>query len=133
MPLIKKSQNSNGDPNPKDEQLKIAKMKANFARAVASGNKAAIRMTMPNPPSLKFKDEEGVMSEGTHYMAQMGNYVVPMIQEGKDGKLFYNKNPSEEDKEAIKFDTEEEAIFFAKNYKRIAPMMKGAKFLKKSN
>lgn len=108
--------------------MMTAKMKANFARAVASGNKAAIRMTMPNPPSLKFKDEEGVMSEGTHYMAQMGNYVVPMIQEGKDGKLFYNKNPSEKDKEAIKFDTEEEAIYFAQNYKRIAPMMKSSKF-----
>ena len=133
MPLIKKSQNSNGDPNPKDEQLKIAKMKAVLARAVASGNKAALRMAQLNPQDLVFKDEEGKMVRGTHYMASMGNYAVPFIQEGPDGKLFYNKNASPKDKEAIRFDTEEEAAFFAENYKRIAPMMKGAKFLKKSN
>jgi hypothetical protein len=110
------------------DRMMMAKMKVALANAYSSGNKAAIRMTMPNPKSIMFKDEDGFMGEGTHYMTSMGNYVVPMIQEGPDGKLFYNKNASPEDPEAIRFDTPEEAEYFAKNYKKIAPMMKSAKF-----
>jgi hypothetical protein len=128
MPLIKKS----NEPNGSSDDIKIAKIKATIARAAAMGNKSAIRMTMPNPPSLIFKDEEGFMSEGTHYMASMGNYAVPFIQQGKDGKLFYNKNASPNDAEAIQFDNEEDARYFAENYKKIAPMMRSSKFLKKS-
>jgi hypothetical protein len=128
MPVIKKSNKPNGS----SDDIKIAKMKSVLARAAAMGNKSAIRMTMPNPKSIMFKDEEGFMGEGTHYMTQMGNYAVPMIQEGPDGKLFYNKNASPNDAEAIRFDNEEDARYFSENYKKIAPMMKSSKFLKKS-
>ena len=130
MPLKKKNQQEQSTTS-NDDDLKIAKVKATLARAAAMGNKAAIRMTMPNPKSMIFKTDEGDMGKGTHYVATFGNYVVPILQEGEDGKMFYNKNASPRDKEAIKFDTEEDAAYFAKNYKRVAPMMRESRFLKK--
>jgi hypothetical protein len=127
MPEDKDKKTTNGGA---PDNVRLAKMKATLARAAAMGNKAAIRMTKPSPDNLAFKEWDGMMGKGTHYMASMGRFAVPFIQEGKDGKLFFNKNASPDDKEAIQFDSEEDAQYFAEHYKEIAPMMKSSQIQK---
>ena len=125
MPLIKKKNND-------DDNLKKAKMKAKMAIEAHFGNKSAQRMVSANPKTTSFKDDEGYIGKGTHYMAYMGNYAVPILQENKNGNLAYNKNASPLDKEAIRFDTEEDAAYFAENYKKVAPMMRQQEYIDKA-
>jgi len=94
--------------------------KSTIARENAFGNDAAKRMVKPTINPYDF----GNGDFGTHYMSSMGNYAVPSIQKGADGNLFMNENASPYDKEAIRFNNDDEAEWFAKNYKSISPAFK---------
>jgi len=113
-PMMKKG----GEPTP----LELAKIKAKIALESHFGNPAARRMTTPYPQSLVFKEQDGKIGRGTHYVYNQDNFVVPEIQEGSDGKLFYNQNTSPYDREAMRFNTPEDAAAFAQYYKNVAPM-----------
>jgi len=93
-------------------------MKGRIATAAHFGNPAAQRMVSPNPK--KGMTPEG---EGTHYMASMGEYVVPFLQDKGGNRLEYNENPAP-GREDMKFNSPEEAAYFAEHYKEVAPMMK---------
>jgi hypothetical protein len=98
-----------------------AMMKARMAIENEFGNPAAQRMVSPNPKTGL--NPEGV---GTHYMTSMDEYAVPLLQDKGGKELEYNENPRPS-KEDIRFRTPEEAQYFAKHYKDVAPMMKGFK------
>ena len=93
-------------------------MKGAIAREAHFGNPAAQRMVSPNPKTGM--THEG---QGTHYMGSYGKYAIPKLQDtGQDSLQYYpNKPPL---KEAIKFNSEREAEYFAENYKDVAPMMR---------
>jgi hypothetical protein len=59
--------------------------------------------------------------EGTHYMQSMDNYAVPLLQDLGEEELTYIENPSP-GPEDIRFNSPEEAEYFAKHYKDVAPM-----------
>lgn len=103
--------------------LEDAKMKASMALAAQFGNTSAQRMTMYNPPTAVFKDKNGNMARGTHYMSSMDNSAVPMLQM-VNGKLQYKSNANPNDAEAMNFNSAEDAQYFAEHYKNVAPMMK---------
>jgi hypothetical protein len=94
--------------------------KSTIARENAFGNDAAKRMVKPTINPYDF----GNGDFGTHYMSSMGNYAVPSIQKGADGNLFMNENASPYDKEAIRFNYDNEAEWFAKNYKSVSPALR---------
>ena len=103
-----------------------AMMKARLAYANQFGNPAAERMINIPDELYEFTGEEpnaGVPSgnTGTHFMGSVDNYAVPWIQEGPDG-LFYNQNAGPEDLEAIRFDSDEDANYFAEHYKEVSPV-----------
>jgi len=104
-------------PESNEEYLRLAG-KAAIGREYAMGNPSVKRMIQPVNNTYKFDDG----NEGTHYMSSMDNYAVPFIQEGSDRNLFMNENANPSDREAIKFNTAEEAEWFAnENYKSIKP------------
>jgi hypothetical protein len=95
-------------------------------------NPAAKRMTSLYPKEYKFTGDEMFYDEkvnvpagatGTHYTTGDANVMFPIIQENKEGNLFFNRYASPMDKEAMRFETPEEASYFGENYKNIAPMM----------
>lgn len=94
-------------------------MKARMALANEFGNNAAKRMVSSNPKTGM--TPEGI---GTHYMTSIDNYAVPLLQDLGQKSLTYVKNPTFNPKEDIKFERPEDAEYFAKNYKDVAPMMK---------
>jgi hypothetical protein len=92
-----------------------AMMKARLAYAQMHGNPAAQRMVVAPDQPYDF----GNGMTGTHYMASMDEYAVPQIQE-QNGVLElgdYSPNSNE----AIRFDTPEDAEYFAENYKQVSP------------
>lgn len=93
-------------------------MKGTIAREAHFGNPAAQRMISSNPKTGMTPE-----GQGTHYMGSYGKYAIPKLQDtGQDSLQYYpNKPPL---KEAIKFNTEKEAEYFAENYKDVAPMMR---------
>lgn len=108
-----------------------AMMKARLAYANEFGNPSAKRMVVAPDQPYVYTGEEydkdfdrpaGVPagSIGTHYMAEFDNYAVPFIQQGPKG-LYFNESPSISDKEAIRFDSPEDASYFAQHYKEVAP------------
>lgn len=101
------------DPNPGMTGM----MKARIALDSHFGNPAAQRMTSPNPKT-------GMTPEGlgTHYMASMDEYAVPLLQDKGGKNLEYNENPNPSS-EDMKFNSAEDAEYFAKHYKEVAPMM----------
>lgn len=113
-----------GDTNPGMTGM----MKARMALANEFGNKAAERMVSPNPNTYVFTGKENTPTNekagniGTHYIGSYGNIVRPSIQE-INGKMEYTGFPSERTNEDIKFETPEDAEYFAEHYKEIAPMM----------
>ena len=119
-----KAQDGGEEPS----SLELAKIKAKMALESHFGNPSARRMTTPYPQDLVFKldagPDKGKMGRGTHWMYNEGNYAVPIIQEGTNGKLFFNKNASPSDREAMRFDSPEDAASFAEYYKYVAPMMR---------
>jgi len=86
-----------------------------MAIAAELGNPAAKRMLSPNPKTGMTPE-----GEGTHYMASMGKYAVPLLQDKGGPELEYNENPKPSS-EDIKFNTPEEAEYFAENYKKHVP------------
>lgn len=115
------------------ESLNKAKMRSKMALASAFGNPSAKRMTSAFPSTYRFTGNEMIDGKpagvrpgesGTHFMSSMGEYAVPYIQEGPNGKLRFNSNASFRDKEAIRFDNSEDAMYFAEHYKEVAPMMR---------
>jgi hypothetical protein len=90
-------------------------MKARLAYANEFGNPAAKRMI--NLPDNPYQFDNG--DTGTHYMASMDNYAVPQIQD-EDGQLMLGDYGPESD-EAMRFESDEDADYFAKNYKNVSP------------
>lgn len=108
-----------------------AMMKARLAYAQMHGNSAAQRMVVaPDQPYVYTGEEYDrdwnmpvgtpAGATGTHYMASFGNYAVPFIQQGPNG-LYFNELPSIRDREAIRFDNEEDAQYFGGHYKEVTP------------
>ena len=108
-----------------------AMMKARLAYADMHGNPAAQRMVVAQDQPYEYTGDEydqlwgqPVGAEpgmiGTHYMASFGNYAVPFIQQGPNG-LYFNEAPSVRDREAIRFDNEDDAQYFGEHYKEVTP------------
>lgn len=93
----------------------MAMMKAKLAYAQMHGNPAAQRMI--NIPDNPYIFDNGDM--GTHYMASMDNYAVPQIQDENGELVLGDYGP--ESNEAMRFDTPEDAEYFAENYKSVSP------------
>lgn len=99
------------------EKLDAARgmMKARLAYAYMHGNPAAQRMVVA--PDQPYEFDNGMT--GTHYMASMDDYAVPQIQD-VDGQLMLG-DYGPESEEAIKFDSPEDAEYFAEHYKEVSP------------
>jgi hypothetical protein len=116
---------------------KTGMMKAAIALNDAFGNPSANRMVQAYPDEYTFKGDELPFWEqqyqpkegekGTHFMSSQGNYAVPFVQKGKDGNLKYNSNANPSDEESMRFNSEEDASYFAEHYKEVAPMMRNYK------
>lgn len=113
-------------------KMSDSEMKAKIALQSALGNKSAQRMTQLYPENYTYTGQErdaffnqpiGVPAgeKGTHFMASMGNYAVPFIQQGENG-LYFNENANPSNAEAIPFENPEQALYFSENYKKFAPM-----------
>jgi hypothetical protein len=90
-------------------------MKARLAYANEFGNPAAKRMI--NIPDNPYQFDNG--DTGTHYMASYDNYAVPQIQDENGVLQLGDYGP--ESNEAIRFDSDEDANYFAENYKDVSP------------
>ena len=90
-------------------------MKARLAYANEFGNPAAQRMI--NLPDNPYQFENG--DTGTHYMASMDNYAVPQIQDENGQLMLGDYGP--ESNEAMRFDSDEDANYFAEHYKDVSP------------
>ncbi|NBU05566.1 MAG: hypothetical protein EBT39_04370, partial [Sphingobacteriia bacterium] len=90
-------------------------MKARLAYANEFGNPAAERMI--NLPDNPYQFDNGDI--GSHYMASMDNYAVPQIQDENGVLQLGDYGP--ESNEAIRFDSDEDANYFAENYKDVSP------------
>ena len=90
-------------------------MKARLAYANEFGNPAAERMI--NLPDNPYQFDNG--DTGSHYMASMDNYAVPQIQDENGVLVLGDYGP--ESNEAIRFDSDEDANYFAENYKDVSP------------
>jgi len=90
-------------------------IKAKLAYEYQRGNKAVLRMMSGTDQPYQFEDG----NTGTHYMASMDNFAVPLIQDENGNLVLGDYGP--ESQEAIKFDSEEDAAYFAENYKHFAP------------
>lgn len=101
-----------------------AVIKARMALDSHFGNPTARRMTNYDTRKYTFKNGE----VGNVYVGSYDNYVTPQIQD-VDGKLQFidgpwsEKNWKRSEAQSMKFETPEQAEYFAKNYKRFAPMM----------
>jgi hypothetical protein len=92
-----------------------AMMKARLAYANEFGNPSAERMI--NIPDQPYEFDNG--DTGTHYMASMDNYAVPQIQSVNGVLQIGNYGP--ESTEAMRFNSDEDANYFAENYKDVSP------------
>jgi hypothetical protein len=90
-------------------------MKARLAYANEFGNPAAKRMI--NLPDNPYQFDNGDI--GTHYMASYDNYAVPQIQDENGELVLGDYGP--ESNEAIRFDSDEDANYFAEHYKDVSP------------
>jgi hypothetical protein len=124
-----------------DTEWRNGMMRGRMATADAMGNTAAHRMVQNYPPTYTFTGREQMPSwgeqqgppagaTGTHFLSSMGDYAVPFIQEGKNGKLKYKPNASFRDKEAMRFNNDGDAEYFANHYKEVAPMMREQEYQK---
>jgi hypothetical protein len=92
-----------------------AMMKARLAYANEFGNPAAQRMI--NIPDNPYDFGNG--NTGTHYMASMDNYAVPQIQDENGQLTLGDYGP--DSNEAMRFETPEDAEYFAEHYKEVSP------------
>lgn len=116
---VNDSHNEEGEYNiPLPEHLQDytnGMMKSKLAYANEFGNPAAKRMiTLPDNP---YQFDSG--DTGTHYMASMDNYAVPQIQDENGELMLGDYGP--DSKEAIRFDSDEDARYFAEHYKDVSP------------
>jgi hypothetical protein len=122
---VNDSHNEEGEYNiPLPEHLRNytnAVMKSKLAYANEFGNPAAKRMINLSDNPYQFDNGD----TGTHYMASMDNYAVPQIQD-ENGQLMLGDYGPESD-EAIRFDSDEDANYFAEHYKDVAPGFINAK------
>jgi hypothetical protein len=98
-----------------EQEAMNAMMKARLAYANEFGNPSAQRMI--NIPDQPYEFDNG--DTGTHYMASMDNYVVPQIQSVNGVLQIGDYGP--ESTEAMRFDSDEDANYFAENYKDVSP------------
>lgn len=117
--------------NNMSEPVLTGMMKARMAIASQFGNTSAQRMTSVSPKTYQFTGNEQINGEyigvpqgevGTHFMSSMGEFAVPFIQE-RDNKMQFVSNPRYNDPESMRFESPEDAQYFAEHYKDIAPMM----------
>ena len=112
---------NNGDINDgiitKDDiyNANVTMMKSRLAYANEFGNPAAKRMI--NIPDNPYEFDNG--DTGTHYMASYDNYAVPQIQDENGVLQLGDYGP--ESNEAIRFDSDEDANYFAEHYKDVSP------------
>lgn len=117
----KSKKNKVFDPNAKyyqvggDTDAMTGMMKARLAYANEFGNPAAQRMI--NLPDNPYQFDNG--NTGTHYMASMDNYAVPQIQDENGQLMLGDYGP--ESNEAMRFDSDEDAAYFAEHYKDVSP------------
>jgi hypothetical protein len=91
-------------------------MKSKIGMGNVFGNPAIKRMSQAMPKTGM--TPEGI---GTHYMGSMDNYAVPLLQDF-GGEELTLVNPNTRSREAIRFNSPEEAEYFAEHYKEVAPM-----------
>jgi hypothetical protein len=92
-----------------------AMMKARLAYAYMHSNPAAQRMVVAPDQPYDFGDG----NTGTHYMASMDEYAVPLIQDVNGQLMLGDFGP--ESAEAMRFDKPDDAQYFAEHYKEITP------------
>jgi hypothetical protein len=101
-------------------------MKARLALDSHFGNPTARRMTNYDTRNYKFDDG----SVGNVYVSSYDNLVTPHIQLDENNNLIYvddvwsDNNKERSYQQSMKFEREEDAEYFGKNYKRVAPMKK---------
>ena len=91
-------------------------MKSKIGMGNAFGHPAIKRMSQAMPKTGM--TPEGI---GTHYMNSVDNYAVPELQDLGEEELTL-VDPDSRSKEAIRFNSPEEANYFAEHYKEVAPM-----------
>jgi hypothetical protein len=111
---IKGKANANFQDGGKTDAM-TGMMKARLAYANEFGNPAAKRMI--NIPDNPYQFDNGDI--GTHYMASYDNYAVPQIQDENGELVLGDYGP--ESNEAIRFDSDEDANYFAEHYKDVSP------------
>ena len=100
---------------PRVSALSDAEMSLKIIKEANAGNPAARRMRADYGQRTVLKGET---DPSTHFMASIDKYAVPLVQEDYiGGPLNYNENPAPS-KADFKFDTPEQAEYFAKNYKK---------------
>jgi uncharacterized membrane protein (UPF0127 family) len=102
-------------PGPRVPEMSDAEMSLKIIQEANAGNPAARRMRSDYGQRMLLPGET---DPSTHYMASFDNYAVPTVQEDYiGGPLSYNPNPAPS-KADFRFDTPEQAAYFAKNYKQ---------------
>lgn len=102
-------------PGPRVPTMSDAEMSLKILQEANAGNPAARRMRSDYGQRMFLPGET---NPSTHYMASFDNYAVPTVQEDYiGGPLSYNPNPAPS-KADFRFDTPEQANYFAKNYKQ---------------
>jgi hypothetical protein len=91
-------------------------MKSKIGMGNAFNHPAIKRMSQAMPKTGM--TPEGI---GTHYMSSVDNYAVPLLQDLGEEELTL-VDPDSRSREAIRFNSPEEAQYFAENYKDVAPM-----------
>ena len=91
-------------------------MKSKIGMGNAFEHPAIKRMSQAMPKTGM--TPEGI---GTHYMSSVDNYAVPLLQDLGEEELTL-VDPDSRSKEAIRFNSPEEAQYFAEHYKDLAPM-----------
>jgi hypothetical protein len=91
-------------------------MKSKIGMGNAFGHPAIKRMSQAMPKTGMTPE-----GQGTHYMSSVDNYAVPELQDLGEEELTM-VDPDSRSREAIRFNSPEEANYFAKHYKEVAPM-----------
>lgn len=100
---------------PRVPAMSDAEMSLKILQEANAGNPAARRMRSDYGQRMFLSGET---DPSTHYMTSFDSYAVPTVQEDYiGGSLSYNPNPAPS-KADFKFDTPEQAAYFAKNYKQ---------------
>jgi hypothetical protein len=91
-------------------------MKSKIGMGNAFGHPAIKRMSQAMPKTGMTPE-----GQGTHYMSSVDNYAVPLLQDLGEEELTL-LDPDSRSREAIRFNSPEEAEYFAEHYKEVAPM-----------